>query len=70
MSLSKVLVLSTVPKGSGSWREKLRRTSMLVDRASDGLIFVNFNMVEVLGYYFALKWSYICGYSCDRRVRL
>ena len=43
------LVSFTVPKGLGSWGEKLRRISKLVDNASDDLIFVNFNIVEVPG---------------------
>lgn len=50
ISWSKAPVSCTVPKGPGSWHEELRRASKLVDRDNDGLVFVDINVVERLGY--------------------
>jgi len=45
-----VRVLYTIRKGLESWHEKLRSTSKYMEWASDGLVFVDINVQEGLGY--------------------
>ena len=50
MSFSKVHASFIIPKRAWKWASKIEKNSMLVDRASDGLIFMDIDVVECFDY--------------------